>query len=120
MSGLINVADVINDPLFSQSFQIERFAGVFSMEGQYNRGSPVLLNGYGSIQPANQNDLQVLPEGERDGKFLKCYSLNEVRKGDGVALESDQIVWQNRHYRVMYTKLYNDYGYWFVIAQEVE
>lgn len=117
MSGLINVADVINDQQFSQTFSIKRYSGAFTNEGQYDRGSVVTLTRYGSIQPANQDDLNLLPEGQRDGKYIKVYALQEIRKGDGT-VESDQILWDGREYRVLFTKLYKEYGYWFVIAEE--
>jgi hypothetical protein len=119
MSALLNVGSVLRDPLFSQSFQVERFTGAFANEGVYNRGSAVILAGQGNIQPAKDDDLNVLPEGERDGKYIKCYSLGEIRKGDGKGIESDQIIWDGKKYRVMYTKLYKDYGYWFSVAEEV-
>lgn len=115
--SLVNVADVINDPLFSQQFNIERFTGAFANEGEYDRGTAITLPRYGSIQPAREDDLNLLPEGQRDGKFIKCYVLQEIRMGNGT-VESDNILWDNRKYRVVHSKLYKDYGYWFVIAEE--
>lgn len=117
MTGLINVADVVNDPFCAQSFQIRRYSGSFSNEGEYSRGTPVIINRWGSIQPANQDDLAILPEGERDGKFIKCYCTSDIRKGDG-SLDSDEILWDSKNYRVKTVKLYKDYGYWFAIAEE--
>jgi hypothetical protein len=117
MSGLVNVSDVVNDPQFSQTFSVKRFTGNFANEGEYDRGSVVTLTRYGSIQPANQDDLNLLPEGQRDGKYIKVYTVQEIRKGDGT-VESDQILWDGREYRVTFTKLYKDYGYYFVIAEE--
>jgi hypothetical protein len=119
MSGLVNVAEVVLDPLFAISFQIERFAGSFTVEGAYTRGTPTLLARVGAIQPASNNDLlEFLPEGERDGKFIKCYCGQEILIGNGGAIESDQIIWHGIHYRVVFAKHYEDYGYWFVIASE--
>jgi hypothetical protein len=119
MSGLVNVSDVILDPLFSIAFELERFSGAFTVEGAYARGTPTVLTRVGSIQPANNNDLlQFLPEGERDGKFIKCYCAEEIRIGDGGDIESDQIIWRGIHYRVVFAKHYENYGYWFVIASE--
>lgn len=119
MSSLVNVAEVVDDPAFSQSFTIERFTGSFHNEGAYNRGSPVTLPRFGSIQPANQDNLSVLPEGERDGKFIKVYCTTEIRKGDGETIESDQVIWDGKKHRVAFSRLYKDYGYWFVLAQEI-
>jgi len=119
MSGLVNVSEVVLDPLFAIAFQIVRFSGGFVAEGEYHRGNGIFLNRVGCIQPASQNDIiEFLPEGERDGKFIKVYCSQEIMISDGQGQESDEIIHHNFRYRVTFTKRFQDYGYWFAICED--
>ncbi|MES2587007.1 MAG: hypothetical protein V4536_08820 [Pseudomonadota bacterium] len=113
---MIDISEVINDPDFTQPFQINRMFGSFVNEGEW-LDSPVTLERIGVIQPTKANDaLQFLPEGERQSNAITIYCTQDVLMGDGQNQRSDTVLWNGSQYRVAYAKPWQQNGYWFAIA----
>jgi hypothetical protein len=118
---MINVAELLRDPDFAQSFQVIRFSGAFANEGEYTQTPSAPIGMVGVIQPAKQTDIvQFLQEGERLGNLIVVYSPQEIRTSDAKTQESDIIVWHGTQYRVVQAKPWLDHGYWEVFAEGIQ
>lgn len=112
-----SVADVVNDPDFAESYTILR-----SQDGSWQQGkwvdAQVTLAGYGVVQPATNQDLDMVPEGDRvSGAFLFHSSspLYETQVNPSNAI-SDILVWQGQQFRILAVQQWQDYGYWQALA----
>lgn len=113
---MINIAEVVNDPDFTQPFQINRFSGSFENEGEWVKTSQTLQR-VGVIQPTKSSDaLNFLPEGERQANAITIYCAEDILMGDGQDIQSDVVIWNGAQYRVAYSKPWQANGYWFAIA----
>lgn len=112
---MIEISELMTDPDFAQPFVIRRVSGAFAGEGEFTR-TETTVNASGVIQPASEDDLKMLPEGERSDSAIKVYSKTELRRGDGAGTESDVIEWLGKRYRVMQSKPWQLHGYYFAIA----
>ena len=118
---MINVAELLTDPDFSQTFQLIRFDGVFANEGEYTQTQSPPINIVGVIQPAKQTDVvQFMPEGERLGNLIVVYCSQEIKASDAKSQESDIVVWRGNQYRVVQAKPWLDHGYWQVFAEGIQ
>lgn len=113
---MIDVSELVTDPDFAQSFQIERFTGTWD-EGRFIQNEPTVLDAFGVVQPASSEDaVAYLPEGERQNNMIRVWSPHEIRMADGKDQLSDNILWQGEWHRVAYSKPWQTQGYWFAIA----
>lgn len=113
---MINIAEILYDPLFLQPYQVERQTGEFSGDGEYAVTSEI-LDRNGCIQPASSTDvINFLPEGLRGEEAIRIWDKESLLMRDGVSDLPDIIHWQGNKYRVGYSKPYSSYGYWFIIA----
>jgi hypothetical protein len=118
---MINVADLLSNPDFAQTFQIIRSSGSFSNEGEYSMSLLTTLSMLGVIQPAKQQDVvQFMPEGERLGNLIVVYCAQELKASDAKSQESDIIIWHSNRYRVAQAKPWLDHGYWQVFAEGIQ
>ena len=117
---MLDLSSVVNDHELAQAFVIMRpSAGGWQAgkEGIWQEGITQNINAYGVIQPAKNNDiLTLVPEGERADKMIAVYCSSQIKMSDGEGIASDYILWNNEKYRVAYSKLWQDFGYYFVIA----
>lgn len=128
---MIDVSDVVNDPDFAQGFTIERSTGQF-VAGGFEK-TPSNVQGYGVISVAADEDIQMLPEGDRIDGAMVFHSHERIyltqldggydqaqygAGGFGVSVQhvSDQIYWRGQKFRVMHVAPYEDYGYWRAIG----
>lgn len=117
---MINIASVLNDPLFLQPYQVERQTGEFSGDGEYTTASE-FFDRNGCIQPASAADvINFLPEGLRGDEAIRIWDRDSLLMRDGVSDLPDIIHWQGRKYRVAHTKPYASYGYYFIIATRIK
>jgi hypothetical protein len=118
---MINVADLLRDPDFAQTFQVIRSTGYFGNEGEYIQTQAAPVNMVGVIQPAKQQDMvRFLPEGERLGNQIVIYCDQEIKSSDATSKESDIIIWRGGKYRVGQAKRWLDHGYWQVWAEGIQ
>jgi len=86
---------------FNQSLSVTREPGGSYVDGVWAPGSPVTVQISGSVQPASENELKLLPEGRREDGAYAIRSLQELRAGDVVPIggEDHEVVrrqvWQN-------------------------
>lgn len=117
---MINLSDIVKDPDFTVLFDIERTTGSFTNEGTWIIGVPTFVRGVvGIIQPTKIEDAaQFLPEGERIKNAINVYCETPLIMSDGKGVQSDIILYRNSKYRVAYSKPWQDFGYYFVIATQ--
>ena len=112
---MISVSHVLTNPNFTTDFTIERKTGTWS-NGIYTLGEPTVINRNGAIQPSSNDELQFLPEGERQNNAISIWCNQEIRMGDGVGINSDVIVYNGGRYKVQFMQDWSANGYWFAIA----
>lgn len=113
---MIEISDLLTDPDFAQAFTIRRETGAF-LDGEWI-ASKATLDGFGVVQPLSEADvLSFVPEGERQGNWIKVYSPTEIRQGNAKDVMSDVIVWRGDTYRVAKAKHWETQGYWQVFAK---
>lgn len=122
---MINVAELMIDPDFMQTLQGERTSLQIATQGDVaGEVVPVAtpLTVLASAQPTSKPDeLALLPEGYRNESTIKMYTATELFASDGnetapVPATVDVVFYLGKRYRVMYVKLYGDYGFWFSLA----
>ena len=116
---MINVGRVVTSGRFVQAFIIKRKQGSFN-NGRWTetaQGSPI--NKIGIVQPAKQDQLLVLPEGERKDDAILIHCKDEIKVGDSVSSISDIIEWQGNSYRAAFKKPWQLNGYYWVIAVRI-
>jgi hypothetical protein len=111
---MIDVSELIIDPDFAQPYLVHRMSGYW-FEGEFIQEESS-LQFYGVITPANTQDVNMLPEGDRIAGLMTFYTTADnpifvTRNLDTDKGTSDQIEWRGEHYRIMQTYPYNDYGY---------
>ena len=80
-------------PLGSRSLTRRTFASGSRVDGRWVEGTASTSTFTGSLQPLNGDELQTLPEGERQRKSRKVYTTTALYAG-GVSAErrADQVV----------------------------
>lgn len=73
--------------------------------------SPLLITG--SWQPATGKDLEVLPEGNREGQFYKGYTDTEIRPelqaiNDNDPVPADILTYGSNNYKVVHVAYWNN------------
>lgn len=117
---LIDVSDIVNDPMFAQTFSILRSSGTW-VKGDWEN-IETAIQSYGAMQPATDRELQMLPEGDRISGALSVwssaplYTTGTVGQNDPNAHISDLILWHGEKYRVLGVKPWQDDGYYRAIA----
>lgn len=118
---MIDMTELMFDPDFVQPISIEvlRTQGRYDGHGLYLSDGPrQTLMFIMVIQQSSPKDLMALPEGERNGDFITCWSHGELVVADGVSQEqSDVILWREKPYRVVKCADRSDNGFWEAIAQ---
>lgn len=112
---MISLDDVVNDADLAQPFTINRSTGSFQLGGF--KTAVTQVQSYGIITVAKDQDLQMLPEGDRVSGAMLFHSstriyLTEYDPADSTQHVSDIILWHNQQYRILYIAPWDDYGYW--------
>jgi hypothetical protein len=115
------MSELMTDPDFIQpvSVSVLRTEGTFDGFGVYETAlPPTTLELVMIVQQSSMKDLLSLPEGERDGDFITCWSQSELIVADGISnQQSDVIRWREKPYRVVRCADRSDNGFWEAIAQ---
>jgi len=115
---MINIAEMITDPDFCQSFVLTRSSGTF-VNGRFTPSlETIALTGI--LRPANTKDIQMLPVGDVIRGELVVYSLQPIYTtradhGNGAGL-SDEVTWQGENYKIIQVQNYSDFGYYKALA----
>jgi len=104
---MIDVSELIYDPDFSQEITVQRKIGDW-VKGKFVEEQSTLVF-TGIICPANAQEINQVPEGDRVTGMMKFHTVDEVftTKETGT---SDVIDWRGKHYRVINVTPYVDYG----------
>lgn len=112
---MINLSRVVQSSKFVQPFTVERKGGSY-VEGRWTETLTSTINRVGIIQPAKQDQLNFLPEGERKDDTILIHCKDDILVGDGVSTMSDIIIYQGKKYRAAFMKPWALNGFYWVIA----
>lgn len=116
---LVNVSELMSDPDFVEQVQITRTQGAFDATGVWhNIGPKTIVWQAMAIEQSTPSQLLALPEGEREGSFITCWSFNPLIAADGISGQaSDVILFHGAPYRVVRVADRSDNGFFQAIAQ---
>lgn len=124
---MINLAEVVNDPDFAQTFSIARSqGGAFDDSGVW-QDATVDVPMYGVIQPATAKELLQVPEGDRVKEVKSFHSsqqmflTRESQLNDPNAAISDLVAWSTTGEQYKLVKLYpwQDFGYYKALGVRI-
>lgn len=116
---LLNLSRVVNSPYFAQAFTVMRSTGSFVQGGYASSACPIAF--YGIIQPATDEDLRQVEEGDRttgmmsfiaEGQMYKTRAASD-RTPSGL---SDRILWNGFEYKIVTTAPWKDFGFWKAVG----
>jgi hypothetical protein len=119
---MIDMTDVATAWEFAQTIPVTRQAGAFG-RGGFIVTATSTLSVYGILQPASDEDLEQVEEGDRVTGMMSFISTVQLYKtyvdgsgpesGDGL---SDTFYWRGQVYKVVITTPWGDFGFWKAIA----
>lgn len=90
------INDFLNDPFFATKVNFEK------------HGDLIVI-----IQPASNDDLQILPEGNRFNPTVSIFSKEPLEN-------TDLFNHHNMRYRIISNSIWSDYGYYHSLATRYE
>lgn len=108
---MINVADIITDPMFAQTMTVRRAAGSFNEYGEWVGGTSSEFTCIGSFQKATDLDLAQLDVGEIKTEIRKLLTPTEIKVSIPDDSQSDRIIWRGRRFKVIRVSDNQDYGF---------
>lgn len=115
---MINLSRVMAGSLLPESYTIQRSTGSFGLGG-YSATS-VSIPGYGVVSVASDQDLLMVPEGDRVVGSMIFHSTERIYEtqldANGTQHVSDKILWNFQLYRVLNVAPYPNRGYWRAIG----
>lgn len=94
------VEDIFSDPFFAQERE-------FEVKGEAKRTLTCI------VQPASNDDLQILPEGDRYNPTVRVMTQEPVEN-------KELFNWNGHRWRIISKSLWNDYGYYDTLATRYE
>ena len=113
----LNLTRVVNSPAFAQAYTVNRSVGTFQQGGYVFTTTPIAF--WGIIQPATEQDLAQVPEGDRVTGMMGFISEERMYRTyvDGqVSGIGDQIIWRGANYKVVAVVPWKDWTFWKAIA----
>ncbi len=114
----MDMMDVLIDPDFVATFERIQVTGTFT-DGVYSAVETPDPSPYQfPVLPARLDQLQVLPEGERNQASIAIYTNFKLNDGQdqGSPQRSDIIIFQGGYYRVAASKQYSQSPLWYALA----
>jgi hypothetical protein len=116
----LNLSRVASSPYFAQAYSVTRQTGSFQLGG-YVVNSTTVIPFWGIIQPATDEDLAQVPEGDRVTGMIGFIGEQRMFQtfGGGVGDPSglsDTITWNNEVYKVVKVVPWRDFAFWKAIA----
>lgn len=113
---MVNLSKVIHSPMFSQKFTVERRGGRWE-NGFFVRDVSENLTITGIITIAKPEDLELLPEGDRQSGTLRVLTTEKLyQTGEEEPGLSDVIEWRGNRYRLISVTPDVDYGFYRSLA----
>lgn len=117
----INVAlEVLSDPDFLIDLTVERTTAGAYVGGLYVGGTASNLTIPASVQPANAEDFQNLPEGERFGGSQLLYSLQELIGSKDLAKADKVLNYLGVDWKVVTVEPWTHHGYYKSIMVKID
>jgi len=113
----ISLTRVVNSPAFAQEYTVNRSTGTFQQGGYVSTTIPISF--WGIIQPATEEDLLQVPEGDRSTGmmgFISEQPMHKTRVEGGTSGIGDTITWNGQEYRVVVVVTWKDFGFSKAIA----
>jgi hypothetical protein len=111
----MDISWLVEDPDFAQTFTVYRrtghwFKGAFELDPE----QPIRMTGV--VQPADAQDMEQLPEGDRIKGLMKFYSRQEIylSRAGGAEEEagvSDEIEWRGKRHKIISVLPWMDQGF---------
>ena len=106
-----------------QSFVIRRVT-TRRVKGRNQVDGVEIIPATGSVQPADQNALEQLPEADRENEIkvfrtAKTPFQNGSTNNTGSVL-SDVLIYQNDHYKILKTKDWSQWGMYVAYATKID
>lgn len=122
MSEVHDLSEVVDDGVLSEEYQIERSTGAFGLGGW--KTTSTIVPGYGVVSVASEEDLLMVPEGDRVTgatvfhSYLRIFEtqLDGLLTGDLNQRVSDIMIWNFTKWRVLKVWPYPNRRYWKAIA----
>jgi hypothetical protein len=114
--SLISVAELINDGDFAQSFTITRRIGKW-VKGRWTDAGTIDEVVTGVIQPANTDDIEMLPSGDAIRGAIKIHTLEPLRvTNEANKTKCDEVTWRGEAYKVVQVDDFSQNGYYKALA----
>jgi hypothetical protein len=113
----ISLTRVANSPAFAQDYIVNRSTGTFQQGGYVFATVPIPF--YGIIQPASNQDLLQIAEGDRVTGMIAFISekpMYRTRVEGSTSGIGDTITWDGQEYRVVAVVPWKDFGFNKAIA----
>ena len=114
---MIDLAELLHDPDFCESFVIRRQKGQWK-NGRY-QVAPEDIKVTGIVEPTSGDDLEQLPEGDRVSGMMTFYTKEQVQ----LALDpqpADHIICRGKVYKAVQVLDWSKHGFYKTIAAFVE
>jgi hypothetical protein len=113
----ISLTRVANSPAFAQEYTVNRSTGQFEQGGYIS--STTAIPFWGIVQPATEEDLLQVPEGDRSTGMMNFISEQPMYKTYVAGSASgigDTVTWNEQEYRVVIVLPWKDFGFNKAIA----
>jgi hypothetical protein len=115
---MIDLSRVVAGNLLTESYTIQRSTGFFGPGGSSSVSTSI--PGFGVVSVASDQDLQMVPEGDRVTGAMVFHSQERIYEtqvdANGKQRISDKILWNFQLYRVLTVGPYPNRGFWRAIG----
>lgn len=122
MTEVSDLSEVVDDGVLSEPYKIERTTGQFQAGGFVE--SFEIVGGYGVVSVASEQDLIMIPEGDRVTGAMVFHSKSRIyetqKDADGTQYVSDVMIWNYQRYRVLHVGPYPNRKFWKAIAVRMQ
>lgn len=105
----IDVSFLCFDPDFASAIQVKRRASTVNNYGE-NQLTPTTIDAVGSVQPADGETMERLPEAMRSGDVISVYTMTRLYPDGPGTQYTDIVVWNGDDYQVKKCEPFGNYG----------
>jgi hypothetical protein len=121
MISNINVSEMITDPDFAQTFNIERSSDGIFVDGLYS-STKRTFSVVGIVQPYQPKTVEYTANGDQITGDIKIWTLDPIyttRDDNTNSGISDIIIYKEEKYKVTYVKDWKSHGYYSAVAKRI-
>lgn len=106
----INVSEALDSDT-AMVVTVVRTDGGGYVDGIYQEGTTSTFKTICSVQQPTPDDIQILPEGERNKDIRKFISKKPIRAtSDRDGIIADTVIYKGNHYKIISVNDWDDYG----------